>query len=212
MRQRNKKREAKPVDAKGVLRSRSEYRLRKLVGKYGSHEAIQSALHVSVFAIKRTPRKVRAITIPEFQGWFFSETPKYWAIIAPKGGSGKRKECETPAFRGDSVSVIPSGNPVEATAKKLITLIKDGARATSREASKGVGLRSDSKFKSKSGNTLVVIRRVPPANPSKLALQTWQLAYLFVHRYQFHLGVSDSIPSPKGREVIPFRIWSDYVI
>lgn len=206
MRQRNRKHEAKPVDSKGILRSRSEYRLRKLVGKHGSHEAIQSKFHTSAFQIKRQPRKVRSITIPSFDGWYFVETPTYWGIIAPKGGSGKPAQCETPSFRGDNVSVLPSGRtPTEKVAKKLIALIKDGAKATAREASKGVGLRSDSKFKSKSGNVLIVIRRLPPKNPSNLALRTWELANLFVHRYRFHLGISDSIPSPRGKNPVPFR-------
>ncbi len=199
MRQRNRKTKSVRPSDRDKLLARNNWAMRKLVSQHGSHEAISDKLHQSAFKLQRRKKIARVISIPSFEGWLFFESEKYWGVIAPKGRSGKFKACDSPAFRGNEVSRLPGGKESpELLAKKLIALIKEGAKATTGDPTRGVIVRSDKGEWAPSANTIICIRKNPPPLwGSPLSEKTWRIALQFVKIFRLHLGVSDTTPQEK---------------
>ncbi len=207
MRNRNRSTPSPHKGDKDKLHSRNNWALRKLVGKHGSHEAISSKFHASVFELKKRKRIARMIAIPSFEGWLFSENDKRYGIICPKGGSGKVKVCDIPQFRGEDVSLLPNDKrqSPEQLAKKLFALIKEGAKATKNDSTRRVILKSDDgKLSSSPTITMVVGKRPPKVWGSPLTEKTWRLAIVFVKLFRFHLGSTDTT---KQEKITPY--WGD---
>lgn len=190
--------------------ARQSYLLRRGIRNHGGDISKLANSQQSVFKRKARKKPIRSFVIPQMDGWAIARSGRWWIIKPPKGGVASLRTCETPSFRGESISVLPSGGKesLEIRAKRIAGILRGACETMGATTCLGVTYHG-----SRTGGVLLnsgrlFVRVAPPqeGDLSTIERNAWRLARELVQLITPHLTESNvpigtnSIPSAQLRE------------